>query len=151
MPLSAYVAMPATVLDGFGIDRLAVLAVAVPLLLVAGVATHVTIRQSLARSSADGGGPAAALLRWMPWLAPIGGIVAGLFFPLSIGVLLYWLTSNTWTLLQQHVGGRWVDRRVPEPAPAAVAAPAAAPRPGAVGDPVRRRGRSRTGRRRARR
>lgn len=146
VPLSAYVAMPASLLDGFGIDRIAVLAVALPLLVMAALATHVTARQSLARNGADG--PAAAVLRWMPWVAPVGGIVAGLLFPLSVGVLLYWLTSNSWTLAQQHLGGRWAERRVPSPAPAATAGtPAGAPRPGAVGDPARRRSRSRTGRR----
>ena len=150
VPLSAYVAMPATLLDGFGIDRPAVLVVAVPLLLLAAVATHLTVRQSLARSGTDG--PAAAFMRWMPWLAPAGAIVAGLLFPLSIGVLLYWLTSNVWTLAQYRLGTAWVERSAPAPEPAPVpVVVAAAPRPGAVRSPVRRRGRSRTGRRKARR
>ncbi len=148
VPLSAYVAMPSALLDGFGIDRTAVLLVAVPLLLLAAVATHLTVRQSLARSPTEG--PAGAVMRWMPWLAPAGAIIAGLMFPLSIGVLLYWLTSNVWTLAQFRLGTAWVERRTPapEPVPAVVAA---APRPRVVGSPARRRGRSRTGRRKVRR
>jgi YidC/Oxa1 family membrane protein insertase len=153
VPLSAYVAMPSTLLDGFGIDRPAVLLVAVPLLLLAAAATHLTVRQSLARSGTDG--PTAvtgvgAVMRWMPWLAPAGVIVAGLMFPLSIGVLLYWLTSNVWTLAQFRLGTAWVERTAPapEPVPAVVAA---APRPDVVRSPGRRRGRSRTGRRKVRR
>jgi YidC/Oxa1 family membrane protein insertase len=147
VPLSAYVAMPSALLHGFGIGLPAVLVVAVPLLLLAAAATHLTIRQSLARTGTEG--PAAAVMRWMPWLAPAGAIVAGLLFPLSIGVLLYWLTSNVWTLLQTRLGTAWVQRTAPAPAPEPVLA--AAPRPGTVGNPVRRRGRSRTGRRKARR
>ena len=153
VPLSAYVAMPSAVLDGFGIERLTVLGVAVPLLLLAAAATHLTVRQSLARNAADGpaaGSAVAALTRWMPWLAPGGAIVAGLLFPLSIGVLLYWLTSNVWTLAQYRLGTAWIERTAPAPEPTPVTV-AAAPRPGAVGDPGRRRGRSRTGRRKARR
>jgi YidC/Oxa1 family membrane protein insertase len=155
VPLSAYVAMPATVLDGFGIDRLTVLVVAVPLLLLAAAATHLTVRWSLHRNGTDGpaaGAGVAAIMRWMPWLAPAGAIVAGLLFPLSLGVLLYWLTSNVWTLAQHRFGTAWVERTAPapQPVPAPTTVPAAR-RPGATGDPGRRRGRSRTGRRKARR
>ncbi|MGI5129149.1 membrane protein insertase YidC [Pseudonocardia sp. CA-107938] len=142
VPLSAYAAMPATLLDGFGVDRVAVLAVAVPLLLLAAAATHLTMRQSLATSTFDG-------LRWLPWLAPAVAVVAGLLFPLSVGVLLYWLISNIWTLAQHRVGTAWVERTVPAPAPQLV--PAAAPAPGATGNPGRRRSRSRSGRRKPRR
>jgi YidC/Oxa1 family membrane protein insertase len=149
VPLSAYVAMPSALLDGFGIDRAAVLVVAVPLLLLAAAATHLTVRQSLARSGTDG--PAAAVMRWLPWLAPAGAIVAGLLFPLSIGVLLYWLTSNVWTLAQYRFGTAWVERSAPAPVAAAAASPSPGPRRGMAGHPARRRRRSRTGRRKVRR
>lgn len=140
VPLSAYVAMPEPALAAFGIDRLAVVAVAVPLMLAAAVATHLTARWSLARGAADG--PAGAILRWSPWIFPIGAIVGGLLFPFSVGVLLYWLTSNLWTLGQQRWGTRCVEGAT------ATAAPAAAPRPGAIPDGRSRRGRTRAARRR---
>lgn len=149
LPLSAYVAMPSALLDGFGIDRAAVLLVAVPLLLLAATATHLTVRQSLARSGTDG--PAPAVMRWMPWLAPAGAIVAGLLFPLSIGVLLYWLTSNVWTLAQYRIGTAWVERSAPAPVMVTEVSPTPGPRPWVAGRPARRRGRSRTGRRKVRR
>jgi YidC/Oxa1 family membrane protein insertase len=37
----------------------------------------------------------------MLWLIPIGTLSSGLIFNFPLGVLLYWLTSNTWTLAQQ--------------------------------------------------
>ena len=61
-PLSAYVRMPQELLDSFGghVDRIDVVAVAVPLMVLAAVATHLTARASLrqqasgARSSGGG-------------------------------------------------------------------------------------------------
>lgn len=92
-PLSGYLGMPQLPLE--------VVLVAVPLLLAAAVATHLTARQSLAQRSLDG--PAASLMRWTPWIFPIGVLASGLLFPFPIAVLLYWLTQNVWTLVQQHI------------------------------------------------
>jgi YidC/Oxa1 family membrane protein insertase len=44
-------------------------------------------------------GTAATVQRLMLYLIPLGTLGSGLFFPL--GVLLYWFTSNTWTMGQQ--------------------------------------------------
>jgi YidC/Oxa1 family membrane protein insertase len=44
-------------------------------------------------------GTAATVQKLMLYLIPIGTLGSGLFFPL--GVLLYWFTSNTWTMGQQ--------------------------------------------------
>jgi YidC/Oxa1 family membrane protein insertase len=101
VPLSSYLSMPADLLDAFGahIDRWEVAVVAVPLMLLAALATHLSARHSLRRQPADG--PAAAIMRWTPWIFPIGVLVSGAFFPLPIAILLYWLTNSTWTLGQQ--------------------------------------------------
>ncbi|GAA2890291.1 membrane protein insertase YidC [Pseudonocardia halophobica] len=143
-PLSAYVSMPQGLLDSFGapVDRISVVAVAVPLMLLAAVATHVTARRSL-RQQQPATDPQTAqitgVMRLTPWLFPLGAIVGGLFFPFPIAILVYWLTSNAWTLGQQHVIGRIVEREQP-PAPvrAPVRTPAVAPRPGQK--PIRRTG-----------
>ncbi|MEO8887686.1 MAG: YidC/Oxa1 family membrane protein insertase, partial [Jatrophihabitantaceae bacterium] len=44
-------------------------------------------------------GTAATIQNLMLYLIPVGTLGSGLFFPL--GVLLYWFTSNTWTMGQQ--------------------------------------------------
>jgi YidC/Oxa1 family membrane protein insertase len=46
-------------------------------------------------------GTAATVQRLMLWLIPVGTLSSGLIFNFPLGVLLYWLTSNTWTLAQQ--------------------------------------------------
>jgi YidC/Oxa1 family membrane protein insertase len=46
-------------------------------------------------------GTAATVQRLMLYLIPIGTLASGLLFNFPLGVLLYWFTSNTWTLVQQ--------------------------------------------------
>jgi YidC/Oxa1 family membrane protein insertase len=133
-PLSAYLQMPQDLLDSFGahVDRLDVALVVAPLLLLAAAATFLTTRASMRQQPAVEGVP-PAVLRAVPWLFPLGLLVSGLLLPLPVAILVYWLTSNAWTLVQQRVAERYLDRTGPPPARAA----AAAPRPGAK--PVRRR------------
>ncbi len=119
VPLSASIATPQDLLDGFGgsVERWEVVAVALPLLLLAAVATHVTARHSLAQNPPDG--PAAAVLRWTPWILPLGVVVGGLLLPFPVAILLYWLTNNTWTLAQQWLVHRRTAADGPAPPPAA--------------------------------
>jgi YidC/Oxa1 family membrane protein insertase len=46
-------------------------------------------------------GTAATVQRLMLWLIPVGTLASGLLFNFPLGVLLYWFTSNLWTLGQQ--------------------------------------------------
>lgn len=131
-PLSAYPGMPQDLLDSFGahVDRLDVALVALPLLLLAAVATFLATRASMRRQPAEG--PLAAVSRFLPWVFPLGLLAGGLFFPFPVAILVYWLTSNAWTLGQQHLAYRRLDREEP---PVVVRKPVAGPRPGAK--PVR--------------
>ncbi|MCE3553769.1 hypothetical protein LWC33_20215 [Pseudonocardia sp. RS11V-5] len=103
---------------------------------------HGTARRSLRQQQPASDPQTAQVAEFMkltPWLFPLGAIVGGLFFPFPIAILVYWLTSNAWTLGQQHVIGRVVAREqppaaVPTPAPT----PARAPRPGQK--PIRKPG-----------
>jgi YidC/Oxa1 family membrane protein insertase len=97
VPLSAYLSMPQ--LDGFGVERWEVAAVTVPLMLLAALATHVTARLSLRQQPVDG--PLAGIMRWTPWIFPLGVLIGGAFFPFPVAILLYWLTNSAWTLVQQ--------------------------------------------------
>jgi YidC/Oxa1 family membrane protein insertase len=122
-PLSAYVTMPQSVLDQFGgasVTSWQVLAVALPLAVLAAVATHFTARRSL-RSQPD----APTFMRLLPWVFPLGALIGVPFLP--VAVLVYWLANNGFTLVQQHVLGRIVEREVVVVAPPR---PGRAPKPG---------------------
>lgn len=82
-----------------GLTRLVILA----LLLVsaaAAVATQVLVR---AGAPVPPAGTAATIQKAMLYLVPAGVLVSGLVVNLPLGVLLYWCTSNLWTLGQQAV------------------------------------------------
>ncbi|MBW0106455.1 membrane protein insertase YidC [Pseudonocardia sp. KRD291] len=144
-PLSAWMSMPSDLLDSFGgapVAHAHVVAVVVPLAVLAAVATHLSARLSRRRVPAPepGADPAAALMSRitgvLPWVLPIGVLGGGLLFPVPVALLLYWLTGSVATLVQQWLLARIVDReplpeRPPErtPEPEAVRR-ATGPRPG---------------------
>lgn len=131
-PLSSYLAMPQNLLDSFGahVDRWEVAAVALPLMVLAAVATHFSAKHSVEQQTLSG--PTATVLRLTPWIFPLGALVGGLFFPFPVAILLYWLTNNAWTLVQQRLVHRRPDTRAPAAAPA-VAEPGPVRRPPSPG------------------
>ena len=112
-PLSAWIRMPQELLDSFGghVDRIDVVAVAVPLMVLAAVATHLTARASLRQQATPHRWRRRpARPRWpcgscalTPWIFPLGVLLGGLFAAFPIAILLYWLTNNLWTLVQQRI------------------------------------------------
>jgi YidC/Oxa1 family membrane protein insertase len=113
--------------------------VALILMVVMCATTFFTQKQIMARSGPVEG-QAAMVQKVLLYGMPISLFITGFFFP--IGVLLYWLVNNTWTLGQQF----FILRKMPPPgSPAALAKGAAdkpavdpktlAPKPGAK--PVR--------------
>ncbi|SFB64502.1 YidC/Oxa1 family membrane protein insertase [Amycolatopsis marina] len=108
--LGNWISQPAADLVAFGTDRPHMLAVGLPLMVIAGLATFLSMRMSLRRPDSVGSNPQlATVMKAMTYLAPVGMVVSGLFFPIPIGVLLYFLASNLWTLGQQHVLTKIVD------------------------------------------
>lgn len=68
--------------------------------IISSTTTFFTVRSSMKRQPAmDEGNPMASAQKMMVFLAPLFGLF-GIGFPL--GVLMYWVTSNSWTLVQQH-------------------------------------------------
>lgn len=128
--LGNWLSQPASVLAQFGTDRPHMIAVGLPLMLLAGTATFLSMRMGLRRQS-DLSGQMAAVSKLMTYLAPVGMVVSGSFFPVPIGVLLYFLANNVWTFGQQRLLTARVDR-VEEQAAAQTAAKvkSLAPRPG---------------------
>jgi YidC/Oxa1 family membrane protein insertase len=122
-----------------GVTYLNIRIVCVLLIVIMCVTTFYTQKQ-IQRRSGPVEGQAATVQKLMLYGMPLSLFVSGFFFP--IGVLLYWLTNNLWTLGQQF----YILKKMPMPgSPAAKAAsdkPAVdprtlAPRPGAK--PVRNR------------
>lgn len=127
-PISAAVGSPQAFLDAFasfgGVPSATTIAVvAIPLMVIASVATHLNARASIARQTPDAAdNPQTALMNKLAlWVFPLGALVAGPI--LMIAILLYWVSNNAWMYGQQHVVFAWINReeqrtgRAPMPAP----------------------------------
>jgi YidC/Oxa1 family membrane protein insertase len=133
VPLSAFITEPAELLTRYGdISRWQIALVAVPLTIVAGVLTHLTAKQSVARQNPaqTAANPQAAMMnKLMVYLFPVGVVAGGPFFPLAI--LMYWLSNNLWTLAQQRVVYQRIEAEDAEKKVVAITQrQALAPRPG---------------------
>ncbi|WP_182358525.1 membrane protein insertase YidC [Tomitella gaofuii] len=107
VPLSSYITQSAETFKGFFgfIDtpsRALIAAVAVPLMIVAAVATHLNAKASVARQSPDAATqPQAKIMNKLAvYVFPLGVLVSGSFLPVAI--LIYWVSNNAWTVVQQH-------------------------------------------------
>lgn len=106
--------------------------IAIPLMIAASIATHFTARISVQRQLAMGT-PRTSQTDIMNkvtlYLFPLGVLVFGGGFP--VGLLVYWLSNNMWTLAQQHFVFRRIDREEQEAKEKALENRASlAPRPG---------------------
>ncbi|RKS79291.1 YidC/Oxa1 family membrane protein insertase [Actinomadura pelletieri DSM 43383] len=113
--------IPDTFLNAWGDDPKSWTAIVVTGLavIISSCTTFFTVRASIKRQPiTDDANPMMQAQKMMVFLAPLFGLF-GLGFPL--GVLMYWVTSNTWTLAQQH----YIYKKYPplgkdgEPAPTA--------------------------------
>jgi len=82
--------------------RPAVIAVGVPIMIAAGIATYFNSRASVARQSPEAAAnPQTAMMNKLAlYVFPLGVVVGGPFLPLAI--IMYWLANNIWTFGQQH-------------------------------------------------
>jgi YidC/Oxa1 family membrane protein insertase len=101
-PIGAFMTQR-TGLDAFTeFSRPAVIAVGVPVMILAGVATYFNSRASVARQSPEAAAnPQTAMMNKLAlYVFPLGVVVGGPFLPLAI--ILYWFSNNIWTVVQQH-------------------------------------------------
>jgi YidC/Oxa1 family membrane protein insertase len=129
--LGAWVTMPKEELATLGTSVTSMLIVMIPLMIAAGIFTHITARHSVARQTeAQLANPQSAIMnKLMLYVFPIGVVVGAPFLPLA--VLLYWVSNNLWTLGQQYVVYKRIDAEETEKKAQAVAdRQARAPRPG---------------------
>jgi len=113
-PLVGYMTMDASQLDFMGGLREAIIWWGVPLTILAGIATHLTSRRSVARQAemnidASANPQTAIMNKLMLYMFPLFVVVGGPFFPLAI--LFYWLANNSWTFGQLWAAHRIQDRR----------------------------------------
>ncbi|NVN49406.1 membrane protein insertase YidC [Mycolicibacterium hippocampi] len=98
----------ATMIQQHGLDaytefyRPAVIAVGVPIMIAAGIATYFNSRASVARQTPEAAAnPQTAMMNKLAlYVFPLGVVVGGPFLPLAI--IMYWLANNIWTFGQQH-------------------------------------------------
>ncbi|MGH3390222.1 MAG: membrane protein insertase YidC [Actinomadura sp.] len=94
-------------LDAWQIQNVSGIVVCGIAVLISSTTTYFSVRASMARTPAmDESNPMASAQKMMVYLAPLFGLF-GLGFPL--GVLMYWVTTNSWTLAQTH----WIHKRYP--------------------------------------
>jgi len=113
-------------------NRISVIAIGVPLMLLAGFATHMNSRASIARQSPEAAAnPQTAMMnRLALYIFPLGVVVGGPFLPLAI--IIYWFSNNIWTFGQQHfVFGKIAQEEEAKKQEAIARRAANAPAPGA--------------------
>jgi YidC/Oxa1 family membrane protein insertase len=127
-PLAASLRDSADKITQLGGDVTSTRVVIIVLVLVSAAATFFT--QILVRrgQTTVPEGTAAMVQRIMLYFIPVSVLFSGLIFPL--GVLLYWFTSNTWTLGQQAYINKFHPHIEPEKPPVGEAGKALAPKPG---------------------
>ncbi len=81
--------------------------VAIIMIVLMGGSTFWTQRQMMARAGAVTDPQQVMVQKVLLYVLPLSFAVSGVIFP--IGVLLYWLTTNFWSMGQQH----WVIKRMP--------------------------------------
>lgn len=137
--LSNFITQPAEVLARFGSDRTAVIIVSIPLMILASALTHLTARHSVQRQNPESATAQTAIMNKLTlYIFPLGVLIFGFFFP--IGLLIYWLSNNTWTLMQQRLVYNRIDREEEEKKTAAIEKRTnLAPKPGAKPDQTKKR------------
>lgn len=88
--------------ENFEFSRGALIAVGVPIMIAAGIATYFNSRASVSRQSPEAAAnPQTAIMNKLAlYVFPLGVVVGGPFLPLAI--ILYWFSNNVWTFGQQH-------------------------------------------------
>ena len=109
-PLVGFMTMPADQLAFMDGVRSAIIVWGIPLTILAGIATHLTSRRSVARQAqmnidASANPQTAIMNKLMLYMFPLFVIFGGPFFPLAI--LFYWLANNCWTF-----GQLWLVHRI---------------------------------------
>ena len=110
-PISAAFNSKAALVHQLGGSLSTVRAVALVMIVLMGGTTFWTQRQMMARAGTAVDKQQQQVQKFMLYVLPLSFAVFGINFP--IGVLLYWLTTNIWSMGQQH----FVIKRMPPVVP----------------------------------
>jgi YidC/Oxa1 family membrane protein insertase len=117
--LSNFIAQTNQQITALGANHTSVIIVSIPLMIIASFATHLTARHNVERQNpATATAQTGIMNKITLYVFPLGVLVFGAFFP--IGLLVYWLSNNAWTLGQQRVIYKKIDREEEEQKTAAV-------------------------------
>jgi len=100
-PLAASFHDTGSIIRGLGGDPSSTRILLVILLIISAVATFGTQLLVRANATTPPERTAATVQKLMLYLIPVSTLASGLLFNFPLGVLLYWFTSNLWTLGQQ--------------------------------------------------
>lgn len=115
-------------------DRGALIAVSLPVMILAGIATYFNSRASVSRQSPEAAAnPQTAIMnRLALYVFPLGVLVGPILYPMPLAIILYWFANNIWTFGQQHYVFGMIEREEEEKKREAIERRAAnAPPPGA--------------------
>ena len=107
--------LPPTLFPGIGTSQRIVIILTV---IVSATTTFLTVRQSMKRGmtpQVDPNNPMASSQKFMQYIVPVFAL-SGLYW--QYGLVLYWVSTNLWTLGQQYV----LFKRFPPPTPVGAAA-----------------------------
>jgi YidC/Oxa1 family membrane protein insertase len=110
-PISAAFNSSTTLVHQLGGSLGTVRVIALVMIVLMGGTTFWTQRQMMARAGAAVDKQQQQIQKFMLYVLPLSFAVFGINFP--IGVLLYWLTTNVWSMGQQH----YVIKRMPPVVP----------------------------------
>ncbi len=105
-------AIPTTFVEAFSDKHVGAMIVAALAVAISSTTTFFTMKSSVGRSmqSMTADNPMMQSQKFLVYLSPLFGLF-GLTLPL--GVLIYWVTTNSWTLAQSH----YVYKKYPMPTP----------------------------------
>lgn len=129
-PLAASFHDASSVITNLGGDPGTARIVLVILLVISAAATFATQLLARANATTTPEGTAATIQKFMLYVIPVGVLASGLLFNFPLGVLLYWFTSNLWTLGQQAYIIRFHPPTDEPEKPAGELGKTLAPRPG---------------------
>jgi YidC/Oxa1 family membrane protein insertase len=129
VPISAAFTSSSSTLHLLGASSSATKVLTMVLIVTMAATTFLTQRQLMARTAATGGSQMAQQQKILLYMMPLMLAVFGYRFP--VGVLLYWLTTNLWSMGQQRIVIRRMEASDAQAAAAKAAAAPTGPAPGA--------------------
>lgn len=130
--------LPSSFRHHLGADGTTVTIIVLVLLVISCAATFTTQYQSYQRNRANLDPQQERIQKFMMYIMPVGLLFSGLVFSFPLGILIYWVTNNIWTMGQQYyIFRRMHEKRKKSEEAVKVGATQLAPRPGQK--PVRSR------------